>query len=64
MSTPHRKHGNKKIRNVQRFFPIPDNRSDVTPQKLSAPVRDLADLLAQIAAEKIINSTPEHPPEG
>ena len=48
----------KKDVETRQSLPIPINRVDAAATKptfLSAPVRDLADLLAQIAVEKFIN---------
>jgi hypothetical protein len=52
--------GNSMVKKNQEFLavvPIPTNHNDATAQ-LSTPVRDLADLLAQMAVEKIMQSLP------
>ena len=49
--------GTKKTRKFSSLVPIPHNRNDAADQ-LSTPVRDLADLLAQMAAEKIMQTLP------
>ena len=48
----------KKTGGMQQAVPIPNNRNGAATPKLSAPVRDLADLIAQIAAEAIMKSIP------
>ncbi|MFC7411225.1 hypothetical protein [Hydrogenophaga atypica] len=54
----------KKTGAMQQAVPIPNNRNGAATPQLSAPVRDLADLIAQIAAEAIMKSIPKRTCQG
>jgi hypothetical protein len=64
MKPSQRASGAKKNAHVQQVVPIPNNRNGATTPQLPAPVRDLADLVAQIAAEAIMKSIPTRALQG